>query len=222
MQKIHEHYWAEALKNEFEKDYFKSLEKKIDVERRHGIKIYPQQWDVFRAYDSCPLPMVKVVIIGQDPYHGPKQANGLAFGVKEIQELPPTLKNIIKELKINNFNANHGNLSQWAIQGVFLLNTILTVEEGKPLSHANLGWEIFTDKTIEILSEQDRPIVWILWGKHAHIKKGLIRNKKHLVIESPHPSPLSAYKGFFWSKPFQRANSFLLKNGIHPINWNIE
>ena len=165
---------------------------------------------------------VKVIILGQDPYHGPDQAHGLSFSVKKNIPFPPSLKNIIKELENDigvKFQQNDGNLSKWAKQGVFLLNTTLTVEKSKPLSHSKIGWELFTDKVIELLSEKKQNLVFILWGKHAQAKNQLIDNSKHLVISSTHPSPLSAHRGFFGSKPFSQTNNFLLSKNIKEINW---
>lgn len=221
MQKINDPNWDYLLKGEWDKPYFKTLERKLDLDRRHGIGVYPQAWEVFKAFDLCPVWNLKVVIIGQDPFYEEKQANGLAFSVKRTQNLPPTLKNIFKELKKDiGVSPPHGDLSLWATQGVLLLNSILTVEKGKPNSHSGLGWEIFTDEVVKIINEQKKPIVWILWGKEAQKKRRFIDNKQHLVIESPHPSPNSAYKGFFWSKPFSKANNFLKLHNVDQINWN--
>ena len=184
--------------------------------------IYPSKSLIFNAFNLCDFEEVKVIILGQDPYHGPDQAHGLSFSVKKNIPFPPSLKNIIKELENDigvKFQQNDGNLSKWAKQGVFLLNTTLTVEKSKPLSHSKIGWELFTDKVIELLSEKKQNLVFILWGKHAQAKNQLIDNSKHLVISSTHPSPLSAHRGFFGSKPFSQTNKFLLSNNIKEINW---
>lgn len=221
MQKVGDAAWDYMLRVEWEKPYFKALEKKLDLDRRHGVPVYPQAWDVFKAFDLTPLWNIRVVIIGQDPYHGEKQANGLAFSVKNTQPLPPTLKNIFKELKKDvGVEPPHGDLSLWAVQGVFLLNNVLTVEKGKPNSHAGLGWETFTDEVVKIINEEKRPIVWVLWGKEAQKKRKFLNNPQHLIIESAHPSPHSAHKGFFWSRPFSKINNFLKSHNIDPINWN--
>ena len=184
--------------------------------------IYPSKSLIFNAFNLCDFEEVKVIILGQDPYHGPDQAHGLSFSVRKNIPFPPSLKNIIKELENDigvKFQQNDGNLSKWAKQGVFLLNTTLTVEKSKPLSHSKIGWELFTDKVIELLSEKKQNLVFILWGKHAQAKNQLIDNSKHLVISSTHPSPLSAHRGFFGSKPFSQTNKFLLSNNIKEINW---
>ena len=184
--------------------------------------IYPSKSLIFNAFNLCDFEEVKVIILGQDPYHGPDQAHGLSFSVKKNIPFPPSLKNIIKELENDigvKFQQNDGNLSKWAKQGVFLLNTTLTVEKSKPLSHSKIGWELFTDKVIELLSEKKQNLVFILWGKHAQAKNQLIDNSKHLVISSTHPSPLSAHRGFFGSKPFSQTNKFLISKNINEINW---
>ena len=184
--------------------------------------IYPSGSKIFNAFNLCDFEEVKVIILGQDPYHGPDQAHGLSFSVRKNIPFPPSLKNIIKELENDigvKFQQNDGNLSKWAKQGVFLLNTTLTVEKSKPLSHSKIGWELFTDKVIELLSEKKQNLVFILWGKHAQAKIQLIDNSKHLVISSTHPSPLSAHRGFFGSKPFSQTNKFLISKNINEINW---
>ena len=182
--------------------------------------VYPCKNDTFNAMKYTSLKNVKVVIIGQDPYHGENQANGLSFSVNENIKLPPSLKNIFKELEHDlGIKRTSGNLKDWAEQGVLLLNSILTVEKDKPLSHENLGWEEYTDNIIQLISKKKEPVIFILWGSFAKKKKTLITNKNHLVLESVHPSPLSAYRGFFGSKPFSKANNFLEKNNTSKINW---
>lgn len=223
MQKVKDPTWDYLLRVEWEKPYLKALEKKLDLDRRHGILVYPQAWDVFKAFDLCPINTVKVVIIGQDPYHTKGMADGLAFSVPDTKDIPPTLKNIFKELKMDTgIQVPHGRLDMWAVNGVLLLNSILTVEKDIPMSHAGMGWETFTDEVVKILSDQNRPIVWILWGNVAQKKRHLITNKQHLVLESAHPSPLSAHKGFFWSKPFSKANNFLKRHGFSTIDWQVK
>lgn len=187
-------------------------------------KIFPPGQDIFRAFDLTPLEKVKVVILGQDPYHGDGQANGLCFSVHKGIQTPPSLVNIFKEMHddIGCDIPNNGDLTKWAQQGVLLLNTILTVRAHEAFSHRKLGWENFTDAAIQIVAQQDRPIVFILWGGAARAKKVLIHNPKHLILEAPHPSPLSAYHGFFGSKPFSKTNDYLTKMGIEPIDWAID
>jgi uracil-DNA glycosylase len=179
---------------------------------------------VFSAFEFTPLENVKAVILGQDPYHGPGQANGLCFSVHKGVEIPPSLVNIYKELHddLGCYIPNNGDLTKWAKQGVMLLNTVLTVRAHQANSHRGIGWEQFTDAAIKILAEQDRPMVYILWGSPARAKKVLIHNPKHLVLEAPHPSPLSAYHGFFGSRPFSKTNRFLEEHGVEPIDWQIE
>ena len=179
---------------------------------------------MFNAFSFTPLEKVKVLILGQDPYHGEGQANGLCFSVHPGIEIPPSLVNIYKELHddLGCYIPDNGDLTKWARQGVLLLNTVLTVRAHQANSHRGIGWEEFTDAAIRALAEQDRPIVFLLWGSPARRKKALIRNPKHLIIESPHPSPLSAYNGFFGSRPFSRANEYLEKSGVEPIDWQIE
>lgn len=187
-------------------------------------RIFPKSTDILNAFDFTPLEKVKVVILGQDPYHGEGQANGLCFSVHKDVEIPPSLVNIYKELHddLGLKIPNNGDLTKWAREGVMLLNTVLTVRAHQANSHRGIGWEQFTDAAIKTLAEQDRPMVFILWGGPARSKKVLIHNPKHLVLESPHPSPLSAYHGFFGSRPFSRANAYLKKCGIEPIDWQIE
>lgn len=214
--------WDEILDEEFNKEYYQKLRQFLDYEYSHYI-VYPRAKDLYNALRFTPYKDVKVVILGQDPYHEPNQAFGLAFAVKRGVPLPPSLKNIYKEMEsdLHIKTPSHGDLSSLAKQGVLLLNTVLTVREHQANSHANKGWEILTDKIIEKLNASDKPVVFILWGNNARSKKRLITSPKHLVIESAHPSPLSAYHGFFNSKPFSRTNDFLIKNNIKPIDFNI-
>ena len=211
--------WDELLSNEFKKDYFKKLG--IFVKNEYNKKeIYPKYNDIFNALRYTDYDDVKVVILGQDPYHGYNEAHGLSFSVKKGTPMPPSLQNIFKELENDlNIKKTDSDLTSWAKQGVFLLNSIMTVEKDKPLSHKDKGWEIFTDNIIKCLNEREKPIVFVLWGSYARSKKVLITNKRHLVLESVHPSPLSAYRGFFGSKPFSKINAFLEKNNIEKIEW---
>ena len=186
--------------------------------------IFPASDDIFNAFNLTPLSQVKVVILGQDPYHGDGQAHGLCFSVKPDVDIPPSLVNIYKELHddLGCKIPNNGYLEKWAKQGVLLLNTVLTVRAHQAFSHRGIGWEEFTDAAIRILNEQDRPMVFILWGKPAQSKKAMLNNPKHLILEAPHPSPLSAFRGFFGSKPFSQTNRFLEENGLTAIDWQIE
>ena len=215
--------WDDLLKEEFKKDYFTNL---IDfIKKEYKTKtIYPKQNEVFNAFRYTDYDNVKVVIIGQDPYHGPNQAEGLSFSVSNEVLKPPSLKNIFKELEsdLGIQFPKHNSLKPWAKEGVLLLNAVLTVEEHKPTSHKDKGWETFTDNVIRIINNKEQPVVFILWGQYAKNKKALITNKKHLIIESAHPSPFSAYNGFFGSKPFSKTNEFLKKNNIKEIDWRIE
>ena len=215
--------WDTILKEEFEKDYFKELMKFISQEYQNKT-IYPKQSDVFNAFRYTDYDNVKVVILGQDPYHGPNQAEGLSFSVSNDVIKPPSLKNIFKELEsdLQIPFPEHNSLEPWAKKGVFLLNAVLTVEEHKPTSHKNHGWETFTDNIIKIINNKKTPVVFILLGTYARNKKSLITNPMHYVIESPHPSPFSAYSGFFGSKPFSKTNNFLKSKGLKEINWCIE
>lgn len=215
--------WDTILKEEFEKDYFKELMKFISQEYQNKT-IYPKQSDVFNAFRYTDYDNVKVVILGQDPYHGPNQAEGLSFSVSNDVIKPPSLKNIFKELEsdLQIPFPEHNSLEPWAKEGVFLLNAVLTVEEHKPTSHKNHGWETFTDNIIKIINNKKTPVVFILLGTYARNKKSLITNPMHYVIESPHPSPFSAYSGFFGSKPFSKTNNFLKSKGLKEINWCIE
>ncbi len=215
--------WAVALKEEFRKPYYKELFEKVAEEYRTRI-IYPPAEDLFNAFHFTPLEQVKVVILGQDPYHEEGQAHGLCFSVKPGVAIPPSLVNIYKELEsdLGCYIPNNGYLEKWARQGVLMLNTVLTVRAHQAHSHKNIGWEQFTDAAIQVLAQQDQPMVFILWGKPAQAKKAMITNPKHLILEAPHPSPLSAYRGFFGSRPFSAANQYLKEQGLEPIDWQIE
>lgn len=215
--------WLDAIRGEFRKDYYKKLYEFVKEEYSQYL-IYPHSEDIFNAFHMTPLSKVKVVIIGQDPYHNVNQAHGLCFSVKPEVDIPPSLVNIYKELHtdIGCKIPNHGYLVKWAEQGVLMLNTVLTVRAHQAGSHQGKGWEQFTDAVIEAVNTQDRPIVFILWGKPAQMKKKMLTNPKHLILEAPHPSPLSAYRGFFGSKPFSKTNEFLQEHGIDPIDWTIE
>jgi len=212
--------WREKLSGEFEKEYYKQLMDFLIKEDKKE-RIYPPLTQCFNAYDLTSFKDVKVVILGQDPYHGVDQAHGLAFSVHKQQKLPPSLTNIYKELHndIGCEMSTQGDLSSWAKQGVFLLNTVLSVREASAGSHRKKGWETFTDATIKLLSQKRTHLVFILWGKPAEQKEKLIDTSKHLVLKAPHPSPLSSYRGFFGSKPFSKSNTYLVKNGIQPISW---
>lgn len=215
--------WAQALKGEFHKDYYKKLFAVVGQEYQTR-KIFPPADDIFNAFHLTPLEQVKVVILGQDPYHGDGQAHGLCFSVKQDVEIPPSLVNIYKELEedIGCYVPNNGYLEKWARQGVLMLNTVLTVRAHQANSHRGIGWEEFTDAAIRVLAEQDRPMVFILWGKPAQAKKAMLHNTKHLILEAPHPSPLSAYRGFFGSRPFSKTNQYLEQQGLEPIDWQID
>ena len=215
--------WLEALKDEFKKDYYKQLFEKVNEEYRTRL-IFPPANDIFNAFHLTPLKDVKVVILGQDPYHGNNQAHGLCFSVKPEVEIPPSLVNIYKELHddLGGTIPDHGYLVKWAKQGVLMLNTVLTVRAHQANSHRGIGWEEFTDAAIRVLNTQDRPIVFILWGRPAQMKKAMLNNPKHLILEAPHPSPLSSYRGFFGSRPFSKTNQFLEANGVEPIDWQID
>lgn len=215
--------WLEPLKPEFAKPYYKRLYTKV-MEEYQRYRIFPDANDIFNAFDFTPLHKVKVVILGQDPYHGVGQAHGLCFSVKPGTEIPPSLVNIYKELRddCGCYVPNNGYLKKWADQGVLLLNTVLTVRAHQANSHRDIGWEEFTDAAIRILDQQDRPMVFILWGRPAQMKKAMLHNPMHLILQAPHPSPLSAGRGFFGSRPFSRANKFLKEHGVEPIDWQIE
>ncbi len=215
--------WKEVLGDEYNAPYMQKLRLFLDEERKLGKTIYPPKDEIFAALNLTPFDQVKVVIIGQDPYHGPNQAHGLSFSVKKGVKTPPSLVNIYKELH-EDMGINipqHGNLENWARQGVLLLNNVLTVEHSKAGSHHKQGWEKFTDKIIEVLNEKKENLVFILWGSPAQKKAAAVNEKKHFVLKSVHPSPLSSYRGFFGSKPFGQANQFLKSKGIKEINWEI-
>ena len=215
--------WLAPLSPEFKKPYYAKLYKKV-LEEYQTHLIFPASDDIFNAFNLTPLSQVKVVILGQDPYHGDGQAHGLCFSVKPDVDIPPSLVNIYKELHddLGCKIPNNGYLEKWAKQGVLLLNTVLTVRAHQAFSHRGIGWEEFTDAAIRILNEQDRPMVFILWGKPAQSKKAMLNNPKHLILDAPHPSPLSAFRGFFGSKPFSQTNRFLEENGLTAIDWQIE
>ena len=214
--------WDEILDNEYRQEYFKKIVAFINKEYREK-DIFPPKSRILRALTLTKYEDVKVVILGQDPYHGVGEANGLAFAVSNGIKLPPSLKNIYKELNddLGIEAPNVGNLECWAKEGVLLLNAVLTVEKDKPASHKNIGWEQFTDTIIKKINEKDTPVVFILWGNFARSKKRIITNPKHYIIESPHPSPFSARYGFFGSKPFSKTNEFLKSSGQKEIDWHI-
>tara|TARA_B110000208_G_C11726947_1_gene414896 strand:+ start:578 stop:1252 length:675 start_codon:yes stop_codon:yes gene_type:complete len=217
-------YWQTLINQEQAKPYFQSLLTNIQQQRADGLTIFPSENNVFNAFENVDISEVKVVILGQDPYHGEGQAHGLAFSVLPNIKIPPSLTNIYKELctDIDDFvTPNHGFLQPWAKQGVLLLNTVLTVQQANAHSHAKLGWETFTDAVITELNEQNDHCVFILWGAHAQKKGRNINNGKHLVLAGPHPSPLSAYRGFFGSKPFSQTNTWLASKGLSPIEWRL-
>lgn len=210
------------LEEEFSKPYY--LQLREFLKKEYATKqIYPDMYDIFNALHYTPFHKVKVVILGQDPYHGPNQAHGLSFSVKPGVPAPPSLKNIFKELHddLGCTIPNHGHLVHWAKQGVLLLNTVLTVRQGQPQSHRGKGWENFTNRVIELLNEKDSPVVYILWGASAQAKQALIDTSKHFILKAPHPSPLSAHRGFFGSKPFSKTNRILEQQGQDPIDWQI-
>lgn len=216
-----EQSWQELLKDDFQSEYFRNLIKFIKQEHRSHT-VYPPGPKIFNAFDSCPLEKVKVVILGQDPYHGPKQANGLSFSVSKDLALPPSLQNIYKEIEDDlgiSVNKN-GDLSRWAKQGVLLLNATLTVREGQAGSHQGKGWEEFTDAVVRKLSDEKTDLVFLLWGSYAQKKGEVIDEEKHYVLRSAHPSPLSAHRGFFGNKHFSKTNKFLILKDIEPIDWN--
>jgi uracil-DNA glycosylase len=219
-----EETWKLALKEEFNKAYFEQLVNHVKTEKELGKTIYPKGNQIFNAFNTTPLPQVKVVILGQDPYHGSGQAHGLSFSVQKGVLFPPSLQNIFKELQQDTGNPypKHGDLTQWAKQGVFLLNASLTVRAGEPMSHAQIGWAIFTDAVIKVISVQCPKVIFMLWGKFAQEKEKLIDTTKHLILKAPHPSPLSAHQGFFGCSHFSTCNQFLVKNGLDPIDWHIK
>ncbi len=214
--------WEQSLRGEFSKEYYNRLY--VYVRQQYAnYTVYPAADEIFSAFHLTPLEQVKVVILGQDPYHGEGQAHGLCFSVKPQVDIPPSLVNIYKELHddLGCKIPNNGYLTHWAKQGVLMLNTVLTVQAHKPLSHRGVGWEEFTDAAIKVLDKEDRPIVFILWGRPAGEKQRMLTNPNHLILKAPHPSPLSAYRGFFGSRPFSQTNNFLVKNGLEPIDWQI-
>jgi uracil-DNA glycosylase len=219
-----EESWLKVLKEEFEKPYMKALKAFLLDEKQQGNTVYPKGQDIFNALNHTPFDQVKVVILGQDPYHGAGQAHGLSFSVQKGITVPPSLKNIYKELAtdIPGFKSpDHGNLTQWADEGVLLLNATLTVRAQEAGSHQKRGWETFTDKIITELSEKRTGLVFLLWGRYAQHKATLIDQHKHTIIASAHPSPFSAYNGFLGSRPFSKANEILIKQGQSPVNWQI-
>ena len=216
--------WNKFIAEQTAQRYLADSLSYIAEQRASGVTVYPADEDVFNAFTITPFEQVKVVIIGQDPYHGPNQAHGLCFSVLPDEKIPPSLVNIYKELEqdIAGFvKPDHGYLLSWAQQGVLLLNTVLTVEEGKAHSHKHLGWEVFTDRAIELLNQQAKNVIFLLWGSHAHKKGKNIDENKHLVIKGPHPSPLSAYRGFFGCRHFSQTNQALISLGKTPINWQV-
>ena len=215
--------WLGPLSAEFKKPYYAKLYQTIREEYSTR-QIFPPADEIFTAFEMTPLSDVKVVILGQDPYHGDGQAHGLCFSVKPDVETPPSLVNMYKELNsdLGCYIPNNGYLTKWAKQGVLMLNTVLTVRAHQANSHRGIGWEEFTDAAIKALNEQDRPIVYLLWGKPAQTKKAMLNNPKHLILEAPHPSPLSAYRGFFGCQHFSKTNQFLTDHGLEPIDWQIE
>ena len=215
--------WEKALQGEFRKPYYRKLFETVGREYRTAA-VYPPADDIFNAFHLTPLPDVKVVILGQDPYHEPGQAHGLSFSVMPGVEIPPSLVNIYQELHddLGCKIPNNGCLTKWARQGVLLLNTVLTVRAHRAFSHKDIGWQEFTDAAIRVLAGQDRPLVFILWGRPAQQKASMITNPRHLILKSPHPSPLSAYRGFFGSRPFSKTHAYLEANGLTPIDWQIE
>lgn len=219
-----ENDWLDAIEEEFKKTYYLELYKFIKEEYTTRI-VYPPADDIFNAFHFTPLSKVKVLILGQDPYHNERQAHGLSFSVlPEQRDLPPSLQNIYKELQddLGCKIPKNGYLKKWADQGVLMLNTVLTVRAHQANSHQGKGWERFTDSVIQAVNTQDRPIVYLLWGKPAQSKIPMLTNKKHLILKAPHPSPLSAYRGFFGCKHFSQTNDFLKANGVEPIDWQID
>lgn len=216
--------WLPAMEEEFKKPYYRQLYNFVREEYGKTV-VYPPADDIFNAFHFTPLNEVKVLLLGQDPYHNVNQAHGLSFSVlPEQKEIPPSLQNIYKELQddMGCYIPNNGYLKKWAEQGVLLLNTVLTVRAHQANSHQGKGWEQFTDAVIQAVNAQDRPIVYFLWGRPAQMKASMLTNPKHLILKAPHPSPLSAYRGFFGCKHFSKANEFLVANGIEPIDWQIE
>ena len=223
MSTIFQNDWADILDGELQQEYYQGLREWLKEEYQSST-IHPSMYDIFNAFHYTAYKDVKVVILGQDPYHGPNQAEGMSFSVKHGMKLPPSLRNMYKELHedLGCPIPSHGSLVKWAEQGVLLLNTVLTVEEGKANSHRGKGWERFTDKVISLLSEREKPVVFILWGKQAQSKRAIIDSSKHYILTAPHPSPLSAHRGFFGSRPYSKVNQFLREKGIPEIDWCIE
>lgn len=215
--------WDKILEEEYKKDYFINMLKTLQIEYRTKT-IFPPKQDVFKALRLTDYDNIKIVILGQDPYHGTGEAEGLSFSVQDGIRKPPSLKNIFKELKddLGYYEPESGSLIRWAKEGVLLLNSLLTVEKDKPLSHKKLGWETFTDEIIKKINEKETPVVFILWGAYARSKKVYITNPNHFIIESAHPSPFSARNGFFGSKPFSKANNFLISKKISPVNFKLD
>ena len=215
--------WKEVLKGEFNKPYFQQIPEHLKTEKSQGKIIYPAGSLIFNAFNTTPFDKVKVVILGQDPYHGPGQAHGLCFSVQNGVPPPPSLMNIFKELQddIGISIPQNGNLTHWAEQGVFLLNASLTVRAGEPMSHSKIGWAEFTDTVIKKISELKKNVVFLLWGKFAQEKRVLIDEKKHCILRSVHPSPLSAHAGFFGCKHFSKTNAWLMSKGIDPVDWKL-
>ncbi len=215
--------WLEVVKPELKKTYYKELYQFVQEEYKNKI-IYPPAEEIFNAFHFTPLSKVKVLILGQDPYHNENQAHGLSFSVKPGNDIPPSLQNIYKELEsdLGLQIPNNGYLKKWADQGVLMLNTVLTVRAHEANSHQGHGWENFTDAIISAVNELERPVVYLLWGGPARKKKSMLNNPRHLVLEAPHPSPLSAYRGFFGCKHFSKTNEFLISNGLEPIDWQID
>lgn len=223
MSAIFQNDWDHVLKDELHKEYYRNLREWL--KREYGTNTtYPPMHDIFNAFHYTAYEDVKVVLLGQDPYHGPNQAEGLSFSVKKGMKIPPSLRNMYKELHedLGCTVPAHGSLVKWAEQGVLLLNTVLTVQDGKAHSHRGKGWEQFTDQVISILNERDKPMVFMLWGKPAQAKQSLIDSSRHYIVTAPHPSPLSAHRGFFGSKPYSKANGFLREQGMAEIDWCIK
>ncbi len=218
-----ENDWSPVVAQETKKEYYRTLYRFVSDEYQSAV-VYPPSEDIFNAFHFTPLSKVKVLLLGQDPYHNVHQAHGLSFSVLPGEEIPPSLKNIYKELNadLGCYIPNNGYLKKWADQGVLLLNTVLTVRAHQPFSHQKHGWEQFTDAIIRAVNEQDRPIVFFLWGKPAQSKMSMLNNPKHLILTAPHPSPLSASRGFFGCRHFSKANEFLIAHGESPIDWQIE
>lgn len=219
---LHDSTWKNLLKSEFDKPYMHELEAKLRVDYQEKI-VYPQPSDIFTAFNLTPFEHIKTVIIGQDPYHGPGQAHGLCFSVQPGVKIPPSLKNIYKELEsdLGIQTPNHGCLKAWALNGVLLLNAHLTVEASNPMAHKNYGWDQFTDRVIELINEKKENTVFMLWGSPAHAKAKNVNPEKNCILKSVHPSPLSSYRGFFGSKHFSKCNEYLISKGKAPIDWSI-